>query len=521
MTMMAPGMHPMMPPPPPRLIGPALPRHGEPGFSVWPHRVWPLDPLAGAPQRFTAAALVVGVIGAALWRPTELSIGYLLVGLMVFAVVYGTAGRRPTRYESIGIGMTLALLGVPAVLASPWLGQLCIVAAWVTGWHTLFGGRTWTAVVLGGFLPWLLPARAVGWTQRTLPRRAQVPRAGRIALVGAATVLLVLVFGGLFAAADPAFGRLVENLVPSFDTEDIVSRVTVFALVMLFVLGGGYLVRFPPKLDALAPAPGRTLPRWEWAVPLAVLDALFIAFVAVQAAVLFGGHAHVLETEGLTYAEYARQGFWQLLWVSALTLLVLGIVIRVAARVTTQDRRMLRVLVGILCTTSVVVVISAIHRMWVYQQAYGFSTERLMVITIEVWLGVVFVLIMAAGVAMSGGLERSDRRDRTATWLPRAVLVAGVAALLGLAAMNPERLIADRNIDRYEQTGQLDATYLSGLSADIDPALHRLPEPVRQCVTGESPVGKPWYLFNLAEVRGDRAYTSVLPESCVPYWPVH
>ena len=58
-------------------------------------------------------------------------------------------------------------------------------------------------------------------------------------------------------------------------------------------------------------------------MPLGVLDALFVAFVAVQATVLFGGHAHVLETEGLTYAEYARQGFWQLLWVSALTLLVL------------------------------------------------------------------------------------------------------------------------------------------------------------------------------------------------------
>ncbi|MGK2865864.1 MAG: DUF4153 domain-containing protein, partial [Mycobacterium sp.] len=254
---------------------------------------------------------------------------------------------------------------------------------------------------------------------------------------------------------------------------------------------------------------------------------LFIAFVVVQATVLFGGHAHVLETEGLTYAEYARQGFWQLLWVSALTMLVLGIVIRVAARMTAQDRRMLRALVGTLCATSVVVVISAIHRMWVYQQAYGFSTERLMVITIEVWLGVVFVLIMAAGIRMSGGLgappacggERSDRGDNTATWLPRAVLVAGVAALLGLAVLNPERLIADRNIDRYEQTGQLDATYLSGLSADIDPALHRLPEPVRQCVTGETPTGKPWYLFNLAETRGHRAYTADLPEYCGPYWP--
>ena len=150
----------------------------------------------------------------------------------------------------------------------------------------------------------------------------------------------------------------------------------------------------------MAPAPMRPVPRWEWALPLGVLDTLFIAFVAVQASILFGGHTHVLETEGLTYAEYARQGFWQLLWVSGLTMLVLSGVIRVAGRATAADRRLLRVLVGTLCATSVVVVISAIHRMWVYQQAYGSGPERLMVITIEVWLGAVFLLVVAAGIRM-------------------------------------------------------------------------------------------------------------------------
>lgn len=91
---------------------------------------------------------------------------------------------------------------------------------------------------------------------------------------------------------------------------------------------------------------------------------------------------------------------------SALTVLVIAVVIRVAARVTGADRRMLRVLVGILCGTSIVVVISAIHRMWVYQDAYGFSTERLMVVTIELWLGTVFILIAAAGIRMSASCCR-------------------------------------------------------------------------------------------------------------------
>lgn len=507
MTTVVPGVpaypgQPVMPP----LIGPALPSSGEPGWTMWPRRVWPIVPLASAPYRVLGPAVVVGLVGTALWRPSVLSIGYLVVGLMVFAVVYGTAERRPTRTEWAGMALTLALLAVPAVLAAEWLGVLCVMAAWIVGWCTLFGGRTWTAVFSGPFLPWLLPARVSGWVRRGMPSRGGVANPGRIAVVVGLTVVMVLVFGALFASADAAFAHWAGTLVPSFDGAEGIARIVVFGIVASFVLGGAYLTRFPPRLDALAPAPMRPVPRWEWALPLGVLDVLFIAFVVVQAAVLFGGHTHVLETEGLTYAEYARQGFWQLLWVSALTLLVLAVVIRVAGRTDTGDRRLLRVLVGILCATSVVVVISAIHRMWLYQQAYGFSTDRVMVVTIELWLGVVFLLVAATGIRMSG------------RWLPHAVLVAGVAALLGLAVLNPERLVADKNIDRFEQNGQLDAEYLSNLSSDIDPALHRLPEHIRACVRSDGPESDPWYLFNLSRARADRPVVTELPEYCSPYW---
>lgn len=379
------------PPPPPPVLGPRLPRHGEPGWTIWPHRIWPLNAQAAAPRRLLIMALVAGGAGSEFWRPSVLSVGYLFVGVMVFGIAYGSAERRPTHGEWVGITVSLALLAVPAVLAAKWLGVLCILAAWLVGWGTLLGGRTWTAVFTGPFLPSLLPARAFGWARRGIPegeftwlrRRGPV----RVGVVAAITVLLALVFGGLFASADPAFARLIDSLIPEWDLSEVGARAVVFSIVLCFVLFGGYLVRFAPKLDALAPAPMRPVPNWEWAVPLAVLDVLFVGFVAVQATVLFGGHAHVLETAGLTYAEYARQGFWQLLWVSTLTLLVLSGVIRVAGRQAAPDRRLLRVPVGILCATSVVVVISAIHRMWLYQQAYGFSVQRLVVITIELWLG--------------------------------------------------------------------------------------------------------------------------------------
>lgn len=475
----------------PALQGPALPRHGEPGWTVWPRRHWPLDPLAAAPGRLIAATTVAAVAGTALWRPTVLSVGYLVVGVMVFGLVYGFSGRRPRRGEWLGILLTLALLAVPSVLAADWLGMLCIMAAWVMGWCTLVGGRTWTATILGPFVPWAVPSRVSGWVRRGMPRPRAVPNVERVIRVVLVTVVLVVVFGALFATADPAFAHLLDGLVPTVDAGDVVARSAVFGLVAAFVLAGSFLVRYGPRLDSMAPRPGRPVPRWEWALPLGVLDVLFVSFVAVQTSVLFGGHTHVLETEGLTYAEYARQGFWQLLGVSALTLVVLSVALRKAGRSEPRDKLAVRVLIGILCATSIVIVISAIHRMWLYQEAYGFSTLRLLVITVEVWLGVVFVLVAVCGVRMR------------ATWLPRAVLVAGAAALLGLAVLNPERLIADRNIDRYEESGELDAQYLSNLSTDADPALARLPEHVRPCVYHRDDPD-PWYEFNLSRWESNR-----------------
>src|SRR5262249_28935954 len=68
-----------------------------------------------------------------------------------------------------------------------------------------------------------------------------------------------------------------------------------------------------------------------------------------------------------------------------------------------------------------------------------------------------------------------------AGWLPRMVVATWVLTLLGLAVLNPDRFIAAQNVHRYEQTGQIDAWYLSTLSPDAAPELDRLPSQYRAC----------------------------------------
>ena len=102
-------------------------------------------------------------------------------------------------------------------------------------------------------------------------------------------------------------------------------------------------------------------------------------------------------------------------------------------------------------------------------------------------------------------------------WLPRTVLLAGAVALLGLAATNPERLIADRNIDRYEQSGLLDTAYLLRLSPDAEPALAWLPEPLRECAMYRMHGRDAWYEFNLSRWRAPHD-TDGMDDRCTGYW---
>ena len=155
---------------------------------------------------------------------------------------------------------------------------------------------------------------------------------------------------------------------------------------------------------------------------------------------------------------------------TGLTLLVLAGAARWAPRASTADRTLIRAVLGALAALTLVVVISALYRMNVYADTYGLTRLRLLVAACELWLGVVFLMVLIAGIRLR------------AAWLARAVVGAGVVALLGLVALNPDGLIADRNVVRFEQTGRLDGDYLADLSPDAVPGLERLPQPQRDCV---------------------------------------
>ncbi len=116
------------------------------------------------------------------------------------------------------------------------------------------------------------------------------------------------------------------------------------------------------------------------------------------------------------------------------------------------------------------VVASALYRLDIYQEAYGFTRLRLLVGTFEGWLGFVVIAVMVAGISLRGSA------------LPRVALFSGAIALAALAFANPDAWIARHNIARLEQTQIIDWNYLAGLSADAAPELAEFPEADQACL---------------------------------------
>ncbi|MPZ28865.1 MAG: DUF4173 domain-containing protein [Micromonosporaceae bacterium] len=447
-----------------------------------------------------AAAAAAGAIATGVRRPSAGA------GASVVAGVTTDAPARP--WERLAWALvTLALLAVGAVRAAEWLFGLCLLAAAATTVLALTGGRTVRGLVLGAVLLPVAVGRAATGSRpgvATLHRRVRARM--RVGSTVAVTGLLLLGFGALLASADAAFSTLLGHALPAIGPATVLRTVLLFTAAAALALAGVVLLATPPAVDRADPAPAAGRVRTaEWAIPVGALVMLFASFVAVQLTVLFGGARYVLEPDGPSYAQHARGGFWQLLTVTVLTLLVIGVAGSVAPRRRPAQRWLLRGLVGALALLTLVIVASALFRMHTYQQAYGFSRLRVLVSVVELWLGLVFLLVIAATVRLRAG------------WLPRAVVATGVAAVLALAALNPDQFIAERNIDRWATGGhQLDLGYLAGLSADAAPALACLPVPHRTVALAriEADLADPpddWRSANLSRAAARKAVRS---EAC-------
>lgn len=465
-----------------------------------------------APSRIASATLVAASVGAWLLPGTRVGIGLVLVAVAIAAAIAWATRGSGTALEIVYGTLAMALVSTSVLRAAPWIIALNLLAVGVLATIAVTGARSWALsltapfAVMARFLqvPRVLVSPAVRYLgDRDLSHLAPAMRG---TVVGS---VLLVVFGGLFASADAAFARIAGDvLVPNWDISLLPYRVTVFfgiallsgALILTKTAPAIYAPESePPSSGALWSSPIDRAPRRasvvEWGIPIMVLDLLFASFVAVQVAVLFGGRRHVLVTEGLTYAEYARQGFFQLLAVAALVLLIVAVVVQVGRPGNRTERITMQALLGVLCCLTLVVLASALVRLQLYEETYGLTRLRVSVHGTIYWLAGVFGIVLVAGALWKSAL------------LARTIIAFSATALIAFTLANPDALIARRNVDRFADSGRVDLGYLATLSEDAVPALAQLPPVARDCVLSllalrqETRSPDPWNGFNVSRAH--------------------
>ena len=462
-------------------------------------------------------SLVLGALGDWLFQGQALGLNAplwllafvaVLAGLLALARAPLHQGRRAMVGPLVLFGALLAWHDSPLLVAANLLalaGALAVgalrrpdVRLRLTGVLDYAGGLL-AAGVAAASGPFPVLERDIRWPElRRLAGDGRVASVARGAAIGAP---LVLVFGGLFVAADAVFKQLVASAVPSLDGFPSRAAVAlVFAWISMGLLRDLLTAREEDRVVSAAALAQRTArPRVgavELLVALGLVDLVFLAFVIVQLRYLFGGHGLVESRAHLTYAQYARHGFFEL---AAVTVLVLPLLLGADAlyrRRRPRDERLFRALAVLLLALLAVVMASALQRMRLYERQYGLTELRIYVTGVILWLGVVFVWFAVT-------VLRGERR-RFAV----GALLAGFAATLALNVADPDALIARTNLARPH----VDVAYLASLSDDALPTLvsrlGELPPPLRDRLRGALAARHPvrgWRSWTLSRSRASAA----------------
>ena len=192
-----------------------------------------------------------------------------------------------------------------------------------------------------------------------------------------------------------------------------------------------------------------------------------------------------MQRHGLTYSEYARRGFFQLLTVSLITLALILALDFLTDRQSVRSRAVFLLGAGLMIVMTIVILASAYFRMQLYELAYGFTTLRVYPHIFMIWLAVLFAYFLIFLLA-----------NRT-RYVATGVVITSLGFVVTMNLLNPDSFIVRQNIARYEAGETLDAAYLGTLSADAIPALMPL---LYQYDGKFLPEVAPWLHFQLNEL---------------------
>lgn len=408
------------------------------------------------------AGIVLGVSFNLLfiWQVPGISaLIYTLLAIVIFkgGLVIKENSLRWTAAEALYLPILL-LAAIPLLSQNYILSTLSILGVGILGLYTAIL-RGWE-IKLGEFnlidifvLPLFQQAILIGYVfhpfvqlldtnavDKSIDKASKT--AGKI-LIGIGIALPILCcFLILFLISDQAISRLIAT---SLNWDELFSferlwELFVMALVSMwwvgslsalytFKLDGAFVgkLTFTKRLDAVIAN-----------VIIWMTNILFACFSVIQIFYLFAGRDRVAELN-LTYAEYARQGFIELVVAGVFSLSLIYVLGRYLKG---GNATIILAKVGLLLQGigTLVILASAFTRLSLYTQGYGLTDTRLFVVAFMVVLAIM-VAALLLGLVIKPILDN----------LQLIFVVVCCLVLYGLAVLNPDRFVANTNINNFQQ----------------------------------------------------------------------
>lgn len=517
-------------PPPPN--GQPMPAGGS--------RQWgPVDPPVPAPPRvptplsprwLVAAAAAAVMADVALRRaPWNNVAGAMLIAVLALGLVVSgflnTRGSRIMVSGAVIFGLFLAIRTEPILTTFNFLAaiSLLILGAIHGQGRTFWNLRplrliTDAAVVFFEGINGLVEVPAeVGARYRVAKEKAESRDGSSFYAVVrglAIAVPVVLLLGLLLASADAVFSSFFSGI----GTGNLGAAFGHLFLMAIGAYAMMVLLRLAHTQGADDPdVSGPSLGHIETMVILGSVNLLFGAFAVAQMMTVLGGAEDALSRAGLDPKQFARQGFFQLLWVASLTLGLLMVLHALGAK-QTAGRKVNRFLALLTVALTLLIVVVAFTRIAFYIGDGGQTPLRLYSAIFCVWVGFAF---LAMAVRLWG--VGSDM-----AWLLPVLVVSGLVTLGGINLANPERVIALDNIERNHEAlywhvvaGQFTGDGQAVLAEEMDRLSADLGDRVTEelCLQyvgaddGFGPSGyeyqSGWLNFNLGQWRAEQSVTQL------------
>lgn len=326
----------------------------------------------------------------------------------------------------------------------------------------------------------------------------------RKVLIGLAISLpLLFVVVNLLVSADQHFGNLLGTFprwLLGLKIEEEVLRTFAVILYTLAIFGLFQVLRNKQPLPDISPKPTGKM-KWDSVISLTVLTLLnivYLLFVVVQFQYFFSETL----TAGYTYAELARRGFFELLFVTMLNLLIISTIVSFVDKTSKSMTAAIRILLSLLVTFSGVMLYSAFLRLFMYEEAYGFTFARVLAHSF-----MIFLLVILCYSFLRIWMERLS--------LVRFYIISAIIFYTLTNTVQLDRYTVERNLERYSETGRIDIYYLNSLSYEgvlglaelykLDPDHPGLSELLLQRRGDFLDTDERWNTINMSRISAEKA----------------